>query len=557
MSIINKYSIPFLSLGQSGCRLKFPGATVYFDPYLSNSAQVLVSSIFERQCSIVLSPDKVTDADFVLISHDHIDHCDPYTLPCIAQASPHARFIGPADVVKKLIAWGIESSRISLAVEEWIDLTPDLRVCAIPSAHPDIIRDSNGNLNCIGYLIDIANQLIYFAGDTCSNKEIIDNLVAHGTVHTAILPVNEHNYFRERSGIIGNMSVREAYQFAVEIGARQVVPVHWDMFHCNSVEIDEMSLLYQSMNPGFKLLIRPSYLNLRNVKCSIVIRTLNEEMYLSNLLHVIAKQNNTELNHEIVIVDSGSTDNTLKIAESYGCRIEHITREEFSFGRSLNIGCMVAQGDILVFISGHCIPTDEYWLQHLCQPILDAMVEFVYGRQVGGSDSFFSECRIFSKYYPEYSSIPQVGYFCNNANSAILRSVWEQYRFDEELTGLEDMHLAQRIVNSGYRIGYVADACIIHHHKEIWSQVRRRFEREAIALKQISPHIHVTFFDTVRYLTASVWKDWSASPKNSDLINILSNIIMYRWNQYVGSWTGSHQSHKLSHVEKEKYFYPH
>jgi len=549
--------VPVDMLGQSGCRLAFPGATVYLDPYLSNSVQLLDAPDLERQLPIPLPPEKITDADIVLITHEHIDHCDPHTLPRLAEASPQARFVGPAPVLKKLTEWGIDSARLTPAVEDFIDLAPALRLYAVPAAHPEIERDAQGNLTCVGYLLDCAGQRIYLAGDTSAKQEIIDTLVAHGPIDTAFLPVNEHNFFRGRRGIIGNMSVREAFQFASEIGAKKVVAVHWDMFAINAVDPDEIRLIHQRMNPDFALLIRPKHLNLGTAQASIVIRTLNEARHLDDLLVAIASQHTNGLNHQVVIVDSGSTDGTLEIAERHGCRILHITREEFSFGRSLNIGCQAANGDILVITSGHCVPTDDHWLQRLCQPILDGMAEYTYGRQVGGPDSHFSECRIFAKYYPEGSRIPQDGFFCNNANSALLRSTWVQHLFDEELTGLEDMELAQRLVRKGVRLAYVADAGVFHFHNETWSHVRRRFEREAIALQRIMPQLHVSILDTLRYLVSSVWKDWRFARRDETASVSLSNIARYRWNQYIGSWKGNHEHRKLSHTEKDKYFYPH
>src|SRR5690606_23254012 len=130
---------------------------------------------------------------------------------------------------------------------------------------------------------------------------------------------------------------------------------------------------------------------------SIVIRTLNEARYLGELLQAIERQDTGPFEVEVVVIDSGSDDGTLEIAQRHGCVITHITREQFSFGRSLNMGCEVARGDILVLISGHCVPTDEHWLRKLCQPIADGKVAYSYGKQVGGPESHFSECRIFSK----------------------------------------------------------------------------------------------------------------------------------------------------------------
>ncbi len=549
-------SIPVQLLGQSGCRLSFPGATVYLDPYLSNSVQELDAPDLQRKLPIPFSPESVTDADWVLITHEHIDHCDPHTLPKLAAASPQARLVGPKPVVRRLIEWGIAQERITLAMEHWLALAPGLRLRAVPAAHPEIGRDAQGNLNCVGYLLEYAGHTIYLAGDTSARQEIIDTLVANGPIHTAFLPVNEHNFFRGRRGIIGNMSVREAFQFAVEIGARQVVAVHWDMFESNAVDPDEIRLIHQRMNPGFALLLKPTTLSLAEARISIIIRTLNEAVHLEALLQGVAAQQTDGLTYDVLLVDSGSTDGTLEIAERHGCHIRHLSREEFSFGRALNMGCSAANGDILVIVSGHCVPADEHWLQKLCQPILDGKVDYAYGRQLGGPHSHFSECRIFAKVYPEQSRIPQEGYFCNNANSAISRQVWSACKFDETLTGLEDMEFAQRMVRDGGKVGYVAESCVFHHHNESWRQVERRFEREAIALKEIRPHVQINLIDLLRDVVTSVWKDWKYAMRTNVWRVKAREIVLYRFYQYYGSFKGNHEHRNLTHAEKEKYFFP-
>src|SRR5690606_2743074 len=144
----------------------------------------------------------------------HIDHCDPHTLPALAAASPGARFMGPAPVADVLAGWGIPGKRIVLAREEWLPLSGDVRIHAVPAAHPEIARDATGNLACVGYVIEHAGRRSYIAGDTSVRQELLDALSALAPIATAILPVNERNFFRDRRGIIGNMSVREAFLMA-------------------------------------------------------------------------------------------------------------------------------------------------------------------------------------------------------------------------------------------------------------------------------------------------------------------------------------------------------
>lgn len=152
---------------------------------------------------------------------------------------------------------------------------------------------------------------------------------------------------------------------------------------------------------------------------SIIIRTYNEARHLPELLQNITEQQQRTVEHEIIIVDSGSTDETLAIAKKFNTKIINIEKETFTFGKSLNYGCRVASGEYLAFISGHCVPKNKNWLEQLVEPLLHEDVAYTYGRQLGNDTSQFSECQIFNKYFPKTSSIPQDGFFCNNANAAL------------------------------------------------------------------------------------------------------------------------------------------
>ena len=292
------------------------------------------------------------------------------------------------------------------------------------------------------------------------------------------------------------------------------------------------------------------------MKVSIIIRTYNEQRYLGDLLAAIKNQILETYAHETVIVDSGSTDGTLDIAGKFGCRIVHIRKQEFSYGRSLNIGCDAASGDVLVFISGHCVPTNPHWLQSLISPLDKESIVYTYGSQVGNSNTKFSEQQHFAKDYPEQSKLPQDGFFCNNANAALLKSVWKENYFDESLTGLEDMHLSKRLVSQGFKIGYVAEAMVFHLHEESWSQVRRRFEREAIALQHVMPEVHISFIDFVRYFFNGVLWDFRIAAKNKGVIGRSKEILLYRLMQFWGAYRGNHIHRVLSKKQKEEYFYP-
>jgi glycosyltransferase involved in cell wall biosynthesis len=292
------------------------------------------------------------------------------------------------------------------------------------------------------------------------------------------------------------------------------------------------------------------------MKVSVIIRTYNEERHLRALLQGIVDQDRNGIEVETVLVDSGSTDGTLDIAREFSVRIVPIRKEDFSFGRSLNVGCRAAEGDALVFVSGHCIPATPRWLTDLVAPLGTQEIAYTYGGQLGDDSSHFSEKQIFGKYFPATDKLPQEGFYCNNANAALLKSVWREHPFDEELTGLEDMHLAKRLVACGYRVGYVASAAVYHLHSETWAQVRRRFEREAIALQHIMPEVHLGAIDIVRYFFNAVALDMAMARQQMVFWKNVYAILRYRFQQFTGSYRGNHFHRVLSHRRKEAYFFP-
>ena len=290
---------------------------------------------------------------------------------------------------------------------------------------------------------------------------------------------------------------------------------------------------------------------------SIIIRTLNEERYLAELLGQIQRQVvSDEITVETVVIDSGSTDRTLEIADGFQCRVTYIDKKDFSFGRSLNRGSEFSQGEVLVYISGHCVPQNDYWLEELTKPLQQGVVQYSYGRQIGRDWTKYSEQRFFDKFFPTESRLPQKGYWCNNANSAILRKTWDKYRFDERITGLEDLELAKRLVDDGGKVGYVCEASVFHIHHENWIQTKNRYLREAFAMGRIEQNVSMRFSHMLKYILISVRSDLRAAFQEKRLREVFFSVLKFRTAQYLGSYLGSRKVFYSSMRDLERFYYP-
>jgi 2-desacetyl-2-hydroxyethyl bacteriochlorophyllide A dehydrogenase len=217
---------------------------------------------------------------------------------------------------------------------------------------------------------------------------------------------------------------------------------------------------------------------------SVVIRTFNEEKYLPALLEALNHQSLNDF--ETIVVDSGSLDRTREIAAQKADQLLRIQSHDFTFGHSLNVGILMASGKYIVIVSAHTLPASDQWLVKLVEPMHNNRTAMVYGRQLGGDASKFSEIQDMRRTFGSRREILQPPkFFANNANSAIRKDLWQQHPFDESLPGLEDIEWAKYWMERNYQVVYEPAAALYHIHEENWRQVRRRFYREAIAARRI------------------------------------------------------------------------
>ena len=285
-----------------------------------------------------------------------------------------------------------------------------------------------------------------------------------------------------------------------------------------------------------------------------MIRAFNEEAHLGRLLHGLAAQSRPP--DELILVDSGSTDRTVEVAEAAGCRIVRVAKHEFTFGRALNRGCETASGDALLIVSAHVYPVYHDYVEQLAQPLRHPDIALSYGRQIGDHRTKYAESRVMSRWFPKGSVLRQRHPFSSNANALVRTAAWERLRFREELTGLEDLDFAKRAIECGDFIAYVAEAPVVHVHEESWEVIQNRYRREAIAYKNIYPDAEMTRARAAGLAMGNIASDWWHAVRERRLAESSADIVRFRIAQFRGAYLGMSSDRAPEAELLRRFYYP-
>lgn len=245
-------------------------------------------------------------------------------------------------------------------------------------------------------------------------------------------------------------------------------------------------------------------------KISIIIRTKNEERWITPCLEAVFQQKHR--NFEVILVDNMSIDSTVERAQNFPVKI--FTIEEFCPGRAINFGIENASGEILVCLSGHCIPVHTEWLQALTDPLHDPIVGGVYGRQQPMSFSKDTDKRDLLTIFGLDKKIQKKDTYFHNANSAFRRDTWNAFKFDDVIPHIEDRIWARDIIGAGYEIHYEPEASVFHFHgvhQDNSPERRRRIVKILESLTEGDSSLH---FDREKHVVP-------ASIKNIEVVALI------------------------------------
>jgi len=201
---------------------------------------------------------------------------------------------------------------------------------------------------------------------------------------------------------------------------------------------------------------------------SIIILTLNAEKEIENILQ---KLNFDKYN--ILIIDSESDDDTVKICQNYNCQIEVIKRSDFNHGVTREYARALTDSEIVIFMTQDAIPSNQKVIDILIEPIKDGKASVSYARQMPKE-----KANIFESFPREFNygdkshirSIQNVDdfgvytFFCSNSCAAWSNSALDEIGgFKNTLTNEDYFACAEILKNQG-KVAYESKAIVMHSH---------------------------------------------------------------------------------------------
>lgn len=241
-------------LGQSGFLIQWQGQHLLFDPYLSDSLSIKYAHTDKphvRMSERAIEPALLTMIDVVTSSHNHTDHLDADTLVPLFKANPDIQFVIPeanrafvADRLKCRLDWPIglnDNQNIEIA---------GFVLYGVPAAHNTLDRDELGRCKYMGFVAEFGDYRVYHSGDTLWYNGLVEILKPF-SVDVAFLPINGNKPERR---VAGNLSAEEAARLGREIGAKLVIPHHYDLFTFNTEDPHEFKKYAQHYGTPYQVL---------------------------------------------------------------------------------------------------------------------------------------------------------------------------------------------------------------------------------------------------------------------------------------------------------------
>jgi rhamnosyltransferase len=301
------------------------------------------------------------------------------------------------------------------------------------------------------------------------------------------------------------------------------------------------------------------------IDATVFIPTFNGEKYLHELLLAVESQEYSG-SFEILVIDSGSSDQTLEIiARHPSVRLVHISQSEFGHGKTRNLAAQLARGAYIAYLSHDAIPVGAHWLSQLLAPLNPAGLDCVavVGRHIARPDCFpllkyeidgvFAQCGPANRVSVVDGSVQPLSglsvgeLFYSDVNSATRREFLLNVIPYRDVTYSEDMAFASDLLAAGFRKAYQPAAVVEHSNDVTLAQYPKRIFDETVGLRKVGTSVPSrNWVGTLMRLSKDLMRSSSRILRDPDY----SLAVKLRWliinPRYV--WAKWLSMHRASHV---------
>lgn len=248
---------------------------------------------------------------------------------------------------------------------------------------------------------------------------------------------------------------------------------------------------------------------------TIVIPTRNAGSEFAVCLERVLAQR-IDLPYDVLLVDSGSTDETLSLAARFPVRLLQVPPSSFNHGLTRNAGLEQAPGRWGVLLVQDAWPADEHWLATLLEPLrADETLAGAYSRQLPRPDApplvrYDLLASLAGQDQPlvhvaapanQPAHVQRAAINFDDVSSAVVLDVWRRMPFAALPFG-EDLEWARRVTTAGYRLAFVPRSMVIHSHNRGWRYRLWRDYVDILLIHQLFPSPQRFSFLAAARLTA-------------------------------------------------------
>lgn len=217
---------------------------------------------------------------------------------------------------------------------------------------------------------------------------------------------------------------------------------------------------------------------MKTVETTVIMRTKNSSDIIAQTLKALFSQNYK--NFELLVVDSGSSDDTLEIVSTYAHRLIKVKPEDYHPGKVLNMAIKETNTKLIVFLNSDTVMLSTDTLKTLIHTQNQDGVDAVFSRQIARPEAKPWVRKDYEMAFPNSNKSPN-WIFYSIPLASMKKTAWELIPFYTQTWASEDTKWGYDAKSKGLNVIYEPKAMVMHSHNYNFKQIfnRKYVEGEA------------------------------------------------------------------------------